>query len=81
MINQEIKLYSSVIDLNDPANIEFKNAWPDEKLEKSDPKVELTLIFLADLYWKKDRKVVQISVASQFREQGIQNNLNEITPI
>ena len=78
-INQKLKLYYSVIDLNIPENKELKDEWKlDEEDNNLDLKVQLSIVFLAIIYWKKKRDIIQISIASQYKEQGIQSELNEI---
>ena len=79
LINADIKLYASVIDINKEGNKVFKDRWGiKEGPEESDVKVEIAIIFLADINWKKERKVVQINIASQYTEQGIQSDISEV---
>jgi len=44
-------------------------------------KVQLTIAFLSIIYWKKEIEIIQINVASEFREQGIQNDINDVEPL
>lgn len=79
LINEEYKIYTSIIDINKPENIKIKDNWKlgnDE--DNLDLKVQVTIAFLAIIYWKKQRDVIQISIASQFKEQGIQSEINEL---
>ncbi len=77
-----MKLYASVIDINTPENKAMRNKWPEaEKNSGEDPKVQLTIEFLAVIYWTKNRDVVQLNIASQYKEQGIQNSINEIAAL
>lgn len=81
-INEKLKLYSSVIDLNIPENKELKDEWKLEEEDNNlDLKVQLSIAFLAIIYWKKKREIIQINFASQYKEQGIQSELREIEPL
>lgn len=81
-LNEDLKLYASVIDINTEQNKTLKDKW-DLNIERDneDLKVQLTIEFLSIIYWKKDREVIQINVASEFREQGIQNEINDVEPL
>ncbi len=82
VIDENLKLYSSVIDINLTENKDLKDKWKsEENNDNLDLKVLLTIDFLSIIYWKKERDIVQISIASQYKEQGIQNDLNDITPL
>ena len=82
IIDVNLKLYSSVIDINLPENVDLKNKWKTEdNKDNLDLKVLLAIDFLSILYWKKERDVVQISIASKYKEQGIQNDLTDIIPL
>lgn len=79
IINDNFKIYTSIIDINKPENIEIKDNWKLGNNEDNlDLKVQVTIAFLAIIYWKKKRDVVQISIASQFKEQGIQSDISEL---
>ncbi|OOV28877.1 hypothetical protein BXU11_02750 [Flavobacterium sp. LM5] len=78
-INEELNLYTSVIDLNIPENKELKDEWKLEEEDNNlDLKVQISIVFSAIIYWKKQRDIIQINFASQYKEQGIQSDLNEI---
>jgi hypothetical protein len=47
----------------------------------NDYKVQLTIAFNTKIYWKRKRDVVQLNIRSQFKEQGIINEINDIWPI
>ncbi|MCA6422653.1 MAG: hypothetical protein IM568_07540 [Flavobacterium sp.] len=80
--DDNLKLYTSVIDINLPENIDLKDKWKsEENNDNLDLKVLLTIDFLSILYWKKERDIVQISIASLYKEQGIQNDLTDIIPL
>lgn len=81
-INNELKIYSSVIDINREENKEIKDKWNlENEPENLDLKVQLAISFLSIIYWKNDREIIQISIASEFKEQGIQNDINDVEPL
>jgi hypothetical protein len=74
-INDELKIYASVIDINK----EIKDKW---KLPDSpDLEVLLALSFRSVIHWKDSREVIQINITSEFKEQGIPDTLNDIKPL
>jgi hypothetical protein len=82
IVNENLKIYTSVIDLNIPENEKIKSLWNlENEKDNLDLKVQLTIAFHSVIYWKKDRKVVQVNIASEYKEQGIQSYINEIEPI
>jgi hypothetical protein len=81
-INDELKLYASIIDINKEENLAIKNKWNIEnEPDNQDLKVQLAIVFLTIIYWKNDRDIIQINIASEYREQGIQNDINDVAPI
>lgn len=80
LFNERLKIYGSVIDINKPENAEIKKRWRLEDSGNQDLKVQLTLAFWSVIHWKDEREVVQISINSEYREQGIPNVLNDIVP-
>lgn len=82
LLDDNLKLYTSIIDINTPENSKLKNEWLDKNdMESEDLKVLISIAFLSILYWNNDRDIVQINLASEYAEQGIQNNVNEIEPL
>jgi hypothetical protein len=81
-INEGLKVYASIIDINTEANKEIKSRWSlKDEPENLDLKVQIAISFLSVIYWKNDRDVVQVNIASEFKEQGIQNDINDIEPL
>jgi len=81
-LNEDLKLFASVIDINKIENKTLKDKWNlNNELDNEDLKVQLTIAFLSIIYWKNEREVIQINVASEFREQGIQNDINDVEPL
>jgi hypothetical protein len=80
LINEEKKLYASVIDLTCEENATHREQWNNERNENPLESVQLTLAFAAELIWKVNKDVVQFNMVSPFQEQGIKNEIGEITP-
>jgi hypothetical protein len=81
-VNDVLKIYASVIDINTESNKYVKDEWRVEvERDASDLHVQLTIAFLCGIYWKKNIDVIQIDVASEFKEQGIQNSINDVTAL
>lgn len=81
LINEELKIYGSVIDINKEENKEIRDRWNiEDNQNNQDLQVQLALAFLSVIHWKDSREVVQISVNTEYREQGIPNVLNDIIP-
>lgn len=81
-INEELKLYASVIDINKKENMHLKDEWKIENEPESlDLKVLLIISFLSIIHWKKDRELIQINISTEYNELGIQNEINDIKPL
>jgi hypothetical protein len=79
-LDDEIKTYASVIDINDTENSDIKGRWSSED-DLLDLKVQITIAFVSVIYWRKEREVVQVNLASRFKEQGVQSDINSIEPL
>ena len=81
-INEELNLYASVIDINRDENKVIKDKWNlENEPDNQDLKVQLAIVFLSIIFWKNDREIVQINIASEYRELGIQNDINDVEPL
>ena len=81
-INEDLKIYASVVDINTDENQALKDKWNlENEPENEDFKVQLAIAFLSIIYWKNNREIIQINIASEFREQGIQNDINDVEPL
>jgi hypothetical protein len=81
-INEELNLYASVIDINKDDNKAIKAKWNlENEPDNQDLKVQLSIAFLSIIYWKNERDIIQINIASEYREQGIQNDINDVKPL
>lgn len=81
-LNEQLKIYASVIDINLEENKTLKDKWnSNNELDNEDLKVQLSIAFLNVIFWKNEREIIQINIASEFREQGIQNDINDVEPL
>lgn len=80
LMNEEKKLYASVIDLTQEVNATHREQWNDDRHENPLESVQLTLAFASELIWKVNRDVVQLNMVSPYQEQGIKDDLNNIEP-
>lgn len=80
LVNEDKKLYASVIDLTQEANAIHREQWNDDRHENPLQSVQLTLAFATELIWKENRDVVQLNMVSPYQEQGIKDDLSSIEP-
>ena len=81
-LNDRLNLYASVVDINEPEDRALQDEWNlNREPDSENLKVQISIAFLTAIYWKNDREVIQIDIASKYEEQGIQNNLNEVEPL
>ena len=79
--NCKYPIYTSVLDLNIEKYSEIKKKWKnlennnDDELRKQ---VQVTIWFIAQIIWKKEREVVQINIKNRYKEQGIANSISDI---
>ena len=77
-INNEYQIYSRVIDINLPENIHIKDKWETERLDPENPQVQVTIEFLATLKWNLYRDIIQFNISTEYNDEGIQCDLNQI---
>jgi len=80
LVDDKLNIYISILDLSQQEYASAKEKWSAEDLG-GDPKVQITIGFLTLLIYKKEREIVQLNIASKYKEQGIQNSLEEIVPL
>lgn len=81
-INEDLSVYASVIDINLEENKEIRNRWNlENEPDNLDLKVQLTISFLSIISWRNERDIIQVNITSEFKEQGIQNDINDIDPL
>ncbi|MFC4874521.1 hypothetical protein [Negadavirga shengliensis] len=81
-INEGLKIYASIIDINKEDNKAIKDKWNlENEPDNQDLKVQLAIAFLSIIYWKDEREIIQVNIASEYREQGIQNDINDVEPL
>lgn len=80
LIDDEIKLYLSVINLNKNEELrnELKSSHQDKDLNKS---VLLNLSILTEIRWKKGIKNIMIQVNTPYSERGMPNSLKDVKEI
>lgn len=72
----------SLIDLADSKNESIKEEWKHStKKEDLDASVQLNAFFKFVMSWPQEREMVRIEVASPSQEQGILNEISELTPL
>ena len=80
LIDKDLKLYASILDLSKEENAFAKEKYSKHDLE-DELKVQTTLAFLTLIVYKNSREIVQLNIASRYKEQGIQNEIEEIEPL
>jgi len=80
LINETFNLYTSIVDLNQSLDLlkEIAPTAPEKDLRKS---VLLNISFLAEIRWKKNVEVIQISSYSKYRERGLLNKVIDVKAI
>ena len=78
-INSQIKLYASVIDLNQKEDL--WNELPQRKEVNLRTQVLLRIELSTEFRWKEDIELVQIKLFSIYEEKGIPNKLKDILPM
>lgn len=80
LIDNDLKLYAAILDLSLADNAFIKERYTKDDLE-DELKVQTTIAFLTLIVYKNTREIVQLNIASQYKEQGIQNKLEDIDPL
>lgn len=80
LMDEEKKIYASVIDLTRVENTAHRAQWNNERYDNPLESVQLTLAFVTEVVWKVNKDVVQLNMVSPFQEQGIKNEIRDITP-
>ncbi|MES2373417.1 MAG: hypothetical protein V4557_12605 [Bacteroidota bacterium] len=80
LLDQDHNLYASVLDLNQFP--ELRDSIQDTQSDKNLRRYALLNIMLAVKYsFRKEMKCVQLQLASEYRNRGLPNELNEIEPL
>ncbi|NME72107.1 hypothetical protein HHU12_29360 [Flammeovirga aprica JL-4] len=74
-INNDYNLYTSIVDINKDSTQSDKG---DIKEISQDIKVQISIQFDLEISWNDNTKFVKIDIASEFKEKGIQNDINDI---
>lgn len=80
LINENVNLYTSIIDLNKSPKLqeEIAPSAPDRDLRKS---VLLNIAFKTEIRWKKKVEVIQIKSFSHYKERGLTHKLKDVKAI
>lgn len=79
LLDESYQLYSNVIDINLPEYSSLKEEYitNDEK----ELKVLILISFIRLIKWKKDRKIIMLSLNSPYQERGIVNKIEDLKEI
>lgn len=82
VLSEELKLYFSILELNKnpKLKLDWINAGYNKEDLNSEPKVQIALLFIWLLLWKKGRRIVQIKISDPSLEQGIESDFEKIIP-
>ena len=75
-LDENYKIYSNVIDINLPENIALQAEYSTK--DEKELKVLILISFILLIKWKKDRKIIMLSLTSPFQERGIVNKLDDL---
>tara|TARA_Y100001001_G_C8009707_1_gene309258 strand:+ start:1490 stop:2398 length:909 start_codon:yes stop_codon:yes gene_type:complete len=79
ILDDDRKIYGSLIDLTQDANAKQRDKWKNSNIDfATDLKVQLTIAFITEVVWKANANVVQINIETSLKEQGIVNELSDI---
>ncbi|MFT3793648.1 hypothetical protein [Flavobacterium sp.] len=76
-IDEDLNIYTAVLDLSQAENASVREKWSKEDLE-DEAKIQITIALLTLIIYKNSRDIVQLNIASRYKEQGIQNSLEDI---
>ncbi|WP_028668102.1 hypothetical protein [Runella zeae] len=74
-LNEDLNTYYSIIDIENSKNEQVEGSVDEEY------RVQISISFLWEIIWKRDRSVVQVNIMSPYYEQGIETELNNIEPL
>tara|TARA_R100000935_G_C2833463_1_gene166594 strand:- start:393 stop:2654 length:2262 start_codon:yes stop_codon:yes gene_type:complete len=75
-LDKDLKLYAAVEEIeNEKINLQNSTTNNPKELKVE---VKISVAFLTYIVWLKDKEVVQISIQSQFKEQGVPNRIKDI---
>jgi len=79
-ISDRINLYASVIDLNNTSKEVFEENIQDKTNDELRKSVLLSIIISTEFKWKKEIEVIQLRQYSEYSQNGIVNNWDDIKP-
>ena len=83
-ISDKWNIYATVVDINLPENKAIKEKYIDDMnyyQKESELQVLLGLLFVWNIKFKSDRKIIQININNEFEELGTENKLSDLEPL
>lgn len=80
-ISDKLKLYSSVLDMNQQTQELINENLQDKTEEEVRKSVLLTLLLSIEYRWKSDIEVIQLKEYFEYHQKGIPTKLEEIQPL
>ncbi len=75
-------IHSSILDLSDETNQHVRNEWLTAQNEENiNLKVQVMIWMLWLILWKKNRKVIQISIDTKNQERGVRNSISDLEEV
>ncbi len=78
-IDKDNFIYASVLDISRKGR-DLTEQWMNDRKNLTES-VLVTINILGHITWKKERKLIQISIVSPFEEQGIIDDISNIKPL
>lgn len=78
-LDEEMKLYASVVDFNLPENKYLKDKYSaDGDVEADELKVLVFIAFIISINWSVSREIIQINISSQYDDQGSTTQIDDL---
>lgn len=79
ILDNEKKVYASLIDLSKENNSKHRYKWNrNENYLEEESKVQLTIAFITEIIWKNNSNVIQINIENSIEEQGIVDEIKDL---
>lgn len=79
VLDEDYQIYSNVIDINLPENSALKEEYSTK--DEKELKVLILISFIFLIKWRKDRKMIMLSLTSPYQERGIVNNIEDLNEL
>jgi hypothetical protein len=80
-INEKLNLYTSVIDLNNTTSEIFNEHKQNKEEDELKKQALVNIIMPIEIKWRKEIEMIQMTEYSEYRQQGIPDNLDEVKSI